>query len=310
MRVLMCIPNISEGIRPEVVEQIVDEVRRIRGVRLLDVSSDADHNRSVLTYLGEPEAMLEATEAMARQAFELIDMRQHAGSHPRLGAVDVVPFVPVRGVQMAEAVDIARRFGRTVGGWGIPVYYYEEAATRPERVNLPDIRKGEYEGLAQKLADPDGQPDSGPATFNPRSGAMVTGARHPLVAFNVNLRTDDLRLARRIARAVRYANGGYRYVRAMGVALQEQGVHEQGLVQVSMNLTHYQKTPLPRVLETIRAEAARYGVSVAGSELIGAVPLGVLEQVTRYYLQAHDLKAEQIVEMALLEPPEGGEGQP
>ena len=310
MRVLMCVPNISEGIRLGVVEQIVDEVRRTEGVRLLDVSSDADHNRSVLTYLGEPEAVLEATEAMARQAFELIDMRQHAGSHPRLGAVDVVPFVPVRGVQMAEAVDIARRFGRTVGGWGIPVYYYEEAATRPERVNLPDIRKGEYEGLAQKLADPDGQPDSGPATFNPRSGATVTGARQPLVAFNVNLRTDDLRLAQRIARAVRHANGGYRYVRAMGVALKEQSLPEQALVQVSMNLTHYQKTPLPRVLETIRAEAARYGVSVAGSELIGAVPLGVLEQVARYYLQAHDLQAEQIVEMALIEPPEGGEGQP
>ena len=296
MRALMCIPNISEGIRLEVVEQVVDEVRRIEGVRLLDVSSDADHNRSVLTYLGEPEAVLKATEAMAGKALELIDMRQHVGSHPRLGAVDVVPFVPVRGVQMAEAVTIARRFGRTVGEWGVPVYYYEEAATRPERINLPDIRKGEYEGLPHRLADPDWQPDSGPATFNARSGATVTGARHPLVAFNVNLRTDDLGLARRIARAVRYANGGYRYVRAMGVALRE-----QGLVQVSMNVTNYEKTPLPRVLETIRAEAARYGVSVAGSELIGAVPLGVLEQVARYYLQAHDLRAEQIVEMALIE---------
>jgi glutamate formiminotransferase len=301
MRALMCVPNISEGIRLEVVEQIVDEVRRRKDVRLLDVSSDADHNRSVLTYLGEPEAVLEATQAMAHKALELIDMRQHVGSHPRLGAVDVVPFVPVRGVQMAEAVATARQFGRYIGGLGVPVYYYEEAATRPERTNLPDIRKGEYEGLPRRLADPDWQPDSGPATFNPRSGATVTGARHPLVAFNVNLRTDDLRLARRIARAVRYANGGYRYVRAMGVALQEQGLQEEGLVQVSMNLTNYQKTPLPRVLETIRAEAARYGVSVAGSELIGAVPLGVLEQVARYYLQAHDLKAEQIVEMALIE---------
>jgi glutamate formiminotransferase len=301
MRVLMCIPNVSEGIRLEVVEQIVDEVRQIEGARLLDVSPDADHNRTVLTYLGEPEAVLEATQAMARKAFELIDMRHHVGSHPRLGAVDVVPFVPVRGVQMTEAVAVARQFGHAIGELGIPVYYYEEAATRPERVNLPDIRKGEYEGLSRKLADPDWQPDSGPATFNPRSGAMVTGARHPLVAFNVNLRTDDVRLARRIARAVRHLNGGYRYVRAMGVALQEQSPQGQGLVQVSMNVTNYHKTPLPRVLETIRAEAARYGVSVAGSELIGAVPLGVLEQVARYYLQAHDLKAEQIVEMALIE---------
>jgi glutamate formiminotransferase len=301
MRALMCIPNISEGTRPEVVEQIVDEVRRVEGIRLLDVSSDADHNRSVLTYLGEPEAVLEATEAMARKAFELIDMRQHVGLHPRLGAVDVVPFVPVRGVDMDEAVAVARTFGRTIGELGIPVYYYEEAATRPERVNLPDIRKGEYEGLPHKLADPDWQPDSGPATFSPRSGAMVTGARYPLVAFNVNLRTDDLRLAKRIARAVRHINGGYRYVRAMGVALQEQSPPQQVLVQVSMNITNYQKTPLPRVLETIRAEAARYGVSVAGSELIGAVPLGVLEQAAQYYLQAHDLKAEQIVELALIE---------
>jgi glutamate formiminotransferase len=197
---------------------------------------------------------------------------------------------------MAEAVTIARQFGCAVGEQGIPVYYYEEAATRPERINLPDIRKGEYEGLADRLADPDWQPDSGPATFNPRSGAMVTGARSPLVAFNVNLRTGDLQLAQRIARAVRHISGGYRYVRAMGVALTE-----QSLVQVSMNITNYQKTPLPRVLETIRSEAARYGVSVVGSELIGAVPLGVLEQAARTYLQAHDLQTDQIVEMALLE---------
>jgi len=166
MRVLMCIPNISEGIRLEVVEQVVDKVRRAKGVKLLDVSSDADHNRSVLTYLGEPEAVLEATRAMAGKALELIDMRQHTGSHPRLGAVDVVPFVPVRGVQIAEAVAIARQFGHTIGELGVPVYYYEEAATRPERANLPDIRKGEYEGLPRRLADPNWQPDSGPATFN------------------------------------------------------------------------------------------------------------------------------------------------
>ncbi|MBN1936625.1 MAG: glutamate formimidoyltransferase, partial [Anaerolineae bacterium] len=225
----MCIPNISEGRRPEVIEQIADPIRRAEGVKLLDVSPDADHNRTVLTYLGEPEPVLEASQAMARKAFELIDMAQHHGAHPRLGAVDVVPFVPVRGVKSKEAVEISRQFGRFVGALGIPVYYYEDSATRPERVSLPDIRKGEYEGLPDKLADPAWQPDEGPATFNGRSGALVTGARPPLVAFNVNLRTNDLELANQIARAVRYINGGYRYVRALGVDLKE-----QGMVQVSM----------------------------------------------------------------------------
>ena len=296
MRVLMCIPNISEGVRLDVVEQVANAIRGTNGVRLLDVSSDADHNRSVFSYLGEPAAVLEATKGMALKAFDLIDMTRHSGSHPRMGAVDVVPFVPVRGVKMSEAVEIAREFGRFVGEMGIPVYYYEEAATHPDRVNLPDIRKGEYEGLAQKLMDLAWQPDEGPAVFHARSGAVVTGARFPLVAFNVNLCTADLALANCIARAVRHISGGYRYVRAMGVELAEKGI-----VQVSMNVINYQKTPLPRILETIRAEAARYGVNVVGSELIGAVPLGVLEQVARYYLQTHDLRADQIVEMALLE---------
>lgn len=296
MQVLMCVPNISEGRRPEVVEQVVEQVRQSAGVRLLNYSSDADHNRSVLTYLGEPAAVLRATQAMSLKAFELIDMAQHQGAHPRIGAVDVVPFVPVRGVKMKRAIDISRQFGAWVGALGIPVYYYEESATRPERTLLPDIRQGQYEGLAAKLQDPAWQPDEGPAQFNVRSGALVTGARHPLVAFNVNLRTTDLALAQRIAQAVRHISGGYRYVRALGIELKE-----QGLVQVSMNMTCYEKTPLPRVLETIRAEAARYGVLVAGSELIGAVPLGVLEQVTRYYLQAHDLCSEQVIELSLIE---------
>jgi glutamate formiminotransferase len=296
MRALMCIPNISEGVRLDVVEQVVDAIRGMSGVKLLDVSPDADHNRTVFSYLGEPAVVVEATRGMAIKAFELIDMTRHSGSHPRIGAVDVVPFVPVRGIEMGEAVEVARQFGRFVGELGVPVYYYEEAATRPERVNLPAVRKGEYEGLAQKLADPDWQPDEGPAVFCARSGAVVVGARFPLVAFNVNLGTTDLGLANRIARAVRHISGGYRYVRAMGVELAEKGT-----VQVSMNVTNYEKTPLPRVLETIRAEAVRCGVNVVGTELVGAVPLGVLEQVARYYLQTHDLSADQIVEMALLE---------
>ncbi|MBN1579132.1 MAG: glutamate formimidoyltransferase [Anaerolineae bacterium] len=289
----MCIPNISEGIDHDTVDQIVAEIRR---AKILNVSSNADHNRTVLSYLGEPEDVLAATKAMALKAFELIDMTRHKGSHPRLGAVDVVPFVPVRGLKMVEAVDIARQFGRFAGDMGIPVYYYEEAATCPERVALPDIRRGEYEGLAAKLEDARWRPDEGPAVFNPKSGGLVTGARYPLVAFNVNLGTADIGLAKQIARAVRHSSGGYRFVRAMGVRLKEQGI-----VQVSMNMVNYAETPLPRVLETIRAEAARYGVNVICTELVGAVPLGVLEQALKYYLQTHDFQTDQIVEIALLE---------
>jgi len=293
--VLMCVPNISEGRDQTVIEAVVASIRAIPGIKLLDYSADAHHNRSVFTFLGQPEAVLQAAKAMTCVALEHIDMRHHTGAHPRLGAVDVVPFVPVRGMDMEAAVEIARQFGRFVGEQGVPVYYYEEAATRPERRNLSNIRKGEYEGLPQKLVDPAWQPDEGPATFNPRSGALVTGARFPLIAFNVNLRTNDLRIAQHIARAVRYINGGYRHVRAIALALED-----QGMVQVSMNLTNYTQTPIPRVLETIRAEAARFGVSIAGSELIGPLPLGALEEVVKYYLQAHDFSLDQIIETALI----------
>ena len=296
MKILLCVPNISEGKDLKLVDQVVSEIRRVAGVKVQNVSSDPDHNRSVLTYLGEPEAVLKATQAMAKKAFELIDMTKHHGSHPRLGAVDVVPFIPIRGVETKEAVEIARRFGKFVGGQGVPVYYYEDAATCPARKSLTDIRKGEYEALPEKLKSPAWAPDEGPAVFNPKSGGLVTGARFPLVAFNVNLRTEDLEIAQKIAKAVRHLNGGYRFVRAIGLALED-----QKMVQVSMNLTHYQKTPIPRVFETIRSEAARYGVSVAGTELVGPVPLGALEEVLKHYLQVHDFSMDQIIENALVE---------
>jgi glutamate formiminotransferase len=295
-RVLLCEPNISEGQNLEVIRQVADQIRKVEGIRVLDLSSDADHNRTVFTYLGEPELVLEATKAMAAKALNLIDMTKHQGSHPRMGAVDVVPFVPVRGVEVKDAVEIARRFGRFLGSVGVPVYYYEDAATRTERVKLPKIRKGQYEALEDKLRDPDWAPDEGPSQFNSKAGATVTGVRFPLVAFNVNLRTADLSVANRIARAVRHINGGYRYVRAIGLALEG-----DSLVQVSMNLVNYTKSPLPRVLETVRAEAARYGVSVAGTELVGPVPLGALEEVVKHYLQVHDFSMEQIIEAALLD---------
>lgn len=296
MKILMSVPNISEGRNPAVVEQIVDQIRGVKGVKLLDYSSDPDHNRSVLTYLGEPEAVLAASQAMASKAFELIDMSQHQGSHPRMGAVDVAPFIPIRNMGTAEAVEISRRFGRFVGSLGVPVYYYRESATRPDRYDLPDIRKGQYEALPDKLKDPaKWQPDEGPATFNATAGAMVTGCRFPLIAFNVNLRSTDVSIAKRIAEAVRFKNGGFRYVQAMGLALEE-----QELVQVSINLTNYQQTPLPRVLETVRMEAARYGVDVVGTEIIGTIPLGALDEIVKHYVQVHDFKLEQIIETALL----------
>jgi glutamate formiminotransferase len=295
MKILMSVPNVSEGKNRDLVTSIVEEIKKVKNVKMLDYSSDADHNRSVLTYLGEPEKVLEASKRMAAKAFEAIDMSKHKGSHPRMGAVDVTPFIPIRDVTTAEAVEISREFGKFVGAMGIPVYYYEDSATRSERTNLADIRKGEYEALKEKLKKPEWQPDEGPAEFNPKSGAMVTGARFPLIAFNVNLRTQDVNIAQQIAKAVRHISGGFRYVRAIGLALEE-----EGMVQVSMNLTNFLKTPIPRVLETIRNEAARYGVSIAKSELIGTIPMAALEEIFRYYLQAQDFSVNQIIENSLI----------
>lgn len=295
-KVLLCEPNISEGIDLALVNEVLAQVQQFPGIRILDVSSDADHNRSVFTYMGEPGEVLSATMALAQKALERIDMRQHHGSHPRMGALDVAPFIPVRGIEIPEAVEIARAFGRFVGSLGVPVYYYEEAALRPERAHLPEIRKGQYEALEEKMKDAAWAPDEGPAVFNARAGAMVTGVRFPLVAFNVNLHTTDVSIAERIAKAVRHINGGFRYVRAMGLAIEE-----KNQVQVSMNLINYAKTPIPRVLEAVRAEARRYGVLIAGCELVGPVPLDALEEVLKYYLQAHDFKMSQIIENALLD---------
>jgi glutamate formiminotransferase len=295
-KVLMCKANISEGRRKEVLEGVAEAVRAVPGVTLADWSGDPDHNRAVYTLLGSPEAVLEGAKALTESALDNIDMSTHQGEHPRMGAVDVVPFIPLREMETDEAVEVAREYGAWLGARGVPVFYYEYAATRPERESLPKIRKGQYEALPEKLQDPAWTPDEGPAEFNPRGGATVTGARFPLVAFNVNLKTDDLEIAQTIARAVRHINGGYRFVRGMGFALED-----KGMVQVSMNLVNYEKTPVHRVLETIRSEASRYGVQIAGTELIGSVPLGALEEVVRFYLQTHDFAIDQIVETALLD---------
>lgn len=295
-KILLCEANISEGRDMQVVEAVFEQIIRFDGIKVLDRSSDPDHNRSVFTFLGEPETVLEAAMAMTARALELIDMATHLGSHPRMGAVDVVPFIPVRAITKEEAVDIARRFGSYVGGLGVPVYYYEDAATRPERSTLPKIRKGQYEALEEKLKSPEWMPDEGPAVFNPKAGALVTGVRFPLVAFNVNLRTTDVSIADRIARSVRHINGGYRYVRAIGLKLEK-----EEMVQVSMNLVNYSKTPIHRVLETIRSEATRYGVSIVSTELVGPVPLDALEEILKFYLQVDGFSMDQIIETALLD---------
>lgn len=306
MKTLMCVPNISEGTDLTVVEKVVDQVRSTPGVILLDYSSNSDHNRSVITYVGEPGPVVEATKKLAETALELIDMTKQKGSHPRQGAVDVVPFVPIRGISEEESVQIARDFGRYVGQeLKVPVYFYEDAATKPEWKSVAKVRKGQYEGLAAKIKEPEWKPDEGPAEFVPKSGSMQVSARFPLVALNINLGTTDTRVADTIARSVRHINGGFRYVRAIGLSLAE-----EGMVQVSMNLVHYEKTPIPMVMETVRREAERYGVPVVGSELVGPVPLGAAAQVVRYYLQAHDFSIQQIIENSLIGESSENNGQP
>lgn len=295
-RTLLCVPNVSEGRDRATVEAIAAAIRGTEGVGLVEHSSDPDHNRSVFAYLGEPEAVLAATRSLTTEAFRRIDMSTHSGRHPRLGAVDVVPFVPLRSVSREEALEICRRFGRWVGDQGVPVYYYEEAATRPERRSLPEVRRGGYEGLAERLVRPEGAPDEGPAEPNLRTGALVTGVRGPLVALNVNLRTEDLSTARAIARSVREAGGGFEGVRALGIPL-----NERGMVQVSMNLTRPEQTSVARLFEAIREEAARRGVQVAGTEFVGPVPAAILVEIVRHCLGAEGLKEAQVVELALLE---------
>ncbi len=296
MKILECVPNISEGRDEKKIASIAEEVKKQKGVRLLDVSSDKDHHRTVFTFIGDPGAVKDAALSFTLKALDLIDMRTHQGAHPRLGAVDVVPFIPIQGVEMEEAVQMAKEFGKELGKRGVPVFFYEEGATSPERRALPSIRKGEYEGLKEKLSDPLWKPDEGPESFNPKSGATVVGARFPLIAYNVNLRSGDVSLAKEIAKKVRYKDGGFPCVRAMGVDLKE-----KGMVQVSMNLTNYLVTNIPTVYEFIKAEALKRGVEIGGSEIIGLVPLAALEGVIQHYLKCPEFSAHQVIEERILE---------
>jgi glutamate formiminotransferase len=297
MALIECVPNVSEGRRPDVVESFAASIRGVAGVRLLDHSSDPSHHRSVFTLAGDAAPLKAAVVALVDRAVAEIDLRTHHGEHPRLGAVDVVPFIPIEGVTMAECVTLAKDTGAEVARrFQIPVYLYEEAASNPLRKNLEDIRRGEFEGLAMKMRDAAWAPDFGPAAPHPTAGAVVVGARMPLIAYNINLATDRLEVAKRIAAAIRFSSGGFRYVKAMGVAL-----GDRGIVQVSMNLTNYEKTPILRVFEAVQREAARYGVSVLESEIVGLVPAAALIDTAASHLQLTGFTAAQILENKLRE---------
>jgi len=290
-----CIPNVSEGRRHDVVAAMADAIRRAPGARLLDFSSDASHNRSVFTLAGDAAAVEQAVMALFERAVADVDLRAHQGEHPRLGAVDVVPFVPIEGVTMAECVELAKRVGAAIAArFSIPVFLYEEAATTPARRNLEDIRRGEFEGLAARMATPEWRPDFGPAAPHPSAGASVVGARMPLIAYNINLATDRLDVAKKIAAAIRQSSGGFRFVKAAGFRLDDRGI-----VQVSMNLTNYERTPIFRVFETVKREAARYGVSILESEIVGLVPAAALASAAEFYLQLEGFKADQVLENRL-----------
>jgi len=291
--IVECIPNFSEGRRPQVVDAILAAITSVPGVTLLDHHSDSDHNRTVVTFIGEPEPVERAAFAAIRRAAQLIDLDEHRGGHPRVGATDVVPFVPVAGVTMNDCIEMARRLGARVGKeLGIPVYLYEAAATRPDRSNLEEVRRGQYEGLKVEIeTNPSRAPDFGPARLGP-AGATVIGARPFLVAFNIYLNTDDVEVAKSIAKTVRHSTGGLRYVKAMGVLV-------EGKAQVSMNLTDFRQTAVAPVVEFVRRQAARYGVSITRTELVGLAPQAALVEAAQWYLQLDDLQPDQILENRL-----------
>ena len=294
MPIIECVPNVSEGRRPDVVTALVDAIRHT-GVRVLDHSSDASHNRSVLTLAGEAPSLKAGILALFAAAVDAIDLRKHQGEHPRIGAVDVIPFIPIEGVTMSDCVALAKDVGRAVAEqFAVPVFLYEEASDNPARKNLEDIRRGQFEGLATKMMRSEWAPDFGPAAPHPSAGASVIGARMPLIAYNINLNTDRLEVAKKIASAIRQSSGGLRYVKAMGVKLDD-----RNLAQVSINLTNFEKTPIFRVFEMVRREAARYGVSILESEIVGLVPAAALVPAAEFYLQLERFTDAQILENKL-----------
>ncbi|HBG80676.1 MAG TPA: glutamate formimidoyltransferase, partial [Porphyromonadaceae bacterium] len=281
----------------EKIEKIVECFRAKKNVKLLDYSNDEDHNRLVVTVIGEPEPLKKSVVDAIGKAVELIDMNQHSGQHPRMGAVDVVPFIPIKNVTPEEAVSFSKEVAQTVAErYNLPVFLYEKSASAPHRENLANIRKGEFEGMAEKIKKDDWKPDFGPAERHPTAGAVAVGVRMPLVAYNVNLGTDNLEIAQSIAKKVRFIGGGLRFCKGMGVALEERGI-----TQVSMNLTDYTKTAIYRAHELVRIEANRYGVPVIGAEIVGLVPLEALVDTAAYYLGLENFSLNQVLETKLME---------
>lgn len=296
MKRVMCIPNYSEGRDLEKVEKIADCFRAKEGLKLVDYQPDKDHNRTVVEVIGEPKAVMDAVIASVKVAQEVIDMTKHSGGHPRMGAVDVVPFIPITECTTEECVEYAKEVGKAIGELGIPVYLYEDAATKPERKNLAKVRKGQYEGFFEKIKEDGWEPDFGPREMNAKSGCTAVGARFHLVAFNVNLNTDKVEIAEAIAKKIRHIGGGLRFVKAIGLPLEER--HQ---TQVSMNLVNFEKTRIYQALEMLKSEARRYGVSVYGTEIIGMVPLQALVDSAAYYMQVENFRADQIIETLLIE---------
>jgi glutamate formiminotransferase len=310
-RLIECVPNFSEGRDPAKVDALVEVMGAVGGVWVLDREMDADHNRSVITLAGEPEAVAEAALRGVGKALELIDLTRHTGAHPRVGATDVLPFVPVEGVELEDCVALARKVGRKIWErYRIPVYFYEAAATRPECVNLENIRKGQFEGLREEvLRNPDRAPDVGEPRVHPTAGATVVGARKFLIAYNINLNTPDVEIAKKIAKTIRFSSGGLRFVKAMGVNLKA-----RGLAQVSINLTDFEQTPIHRVFEVVKREAERYGCAIVGSEIVGLVPKKAVEMTAEFYLQLENFSPAQVLENRLAAalagaPLEGKESQ-
>jgi glutamate formiminotransferase len=296
-QIVECVPNFSEGRDIAAIREIAAAVAAVPGVKVLDLTSDRDHNRSVLTFVGEPAACREGALALFAAAIPRIDLTRHQGQHPRMGAVDVVPFIPIRDIDVAACVALARGVGREVAErFGVPIYLYEDAASSEDRRNLSHIRKGEFEGLAEKMKLPEWKPDFGPDVPHATAGASVIGSRMPLIAYNINLGTADLSIADRVARAIRHIGGGFRYCKAMGVELKDRGI-----VQVSINMTNYKKTPLFRVFECVKSEAARYGVNVVGSEIVGLTPAEALYEAAEFYLRIEKFSPDLVLETKLME---------
>lgn len=296
-RIVECVPNFSEGRDLQKIDKIVAPFRGKQGVKLLDYSNDEDHNRLVVTVVGEPEPLRDAVLEAVGIAVQLIDLNRHQGQHPRMGAVDVVPFIPIKNVTMEEAVALSKEVGEEVAKrYNVPVFLYEKSASAPHRENLAAVRKGEFEGMAEKIKLPEWQPDFGPAERHSTAGTVAVGARMPLVAYNINLNTPSLEIAHDIAKKIRFIGGGLRYCKAMGVELKDRGI-----TQVSINMTDYTRTALYRAFELVRIEARRYGVSIVGSEIIGLVPMEALIDTASYYLGLENFSMQQVLEARIME---------